>query len=78
MVRPAVVVGYPRIDLALVLCLIGSGPSFVNHLVVWFARVLLLNDSVLLDSTFPPRMYPPIALLTRSFAYYYRTTSIVH
>ena len=36
--RPAVVVGYPRIDLDL--DLIGSGPGLVHHLVIWSARVL--------------------------------------
>ena len=58
MVRPAVLVGYPRIDLALALCLICSGPSIFRHLVIWFARVLLLwFSSPRFD--LPPRMYPP-------------------
>ena len=67
MVDPAVVIGYPRIDVALVLCLIGSGPGS------WFC-----SPSGLLESYyFPPRLYPPSASLIRSIAYYYRTTSIV-
>ena len=44
MVRATVVVGYPRIDFCFNFFwrLIGSGPGFVHHLVIWFARVLLL------------------------------------
>lgn len=66
MVRPTVVVGYSRIDLALVLCLIGSGSGSGS----WFCSLSGFLESY----HFPPRMYPLSASLIRSLAYYRRTT----